>query len=167
MTLWKSEHTSLHLFLYLNQVVHQKLISLYILVNISNNISFIDLCGEALDSFLLGLQWSAQGATGGSVSCSRTLRHATMGRAGNEPGTVRLRDNHSPHWATADLIRPTKRIQKWWAGWERSENWPGGRWRWVACCSGSWRASSGRPCWKEHLSDGPGTCTTVRTKQEG
>jgi len=35
-----------------------------------------------------GLQWSAMGATGGSVPCSRTLQHATMGRAGIKPASL-------------------------------------------------------------------------------
>jgi len=52
-----------------------------------------------------GLQWSAREATGGSVSCSRTPRHVTKGRAGIVPATLCLLDDDSPH----ELHLPLKR----------------------------------------------------------
>jgi len=39
---------------------------------------------------------------GGSVTCSRALRHATMGRAGIEPAPLWHHDDRCPRWAAAD-----------------------------------------------------------------
>lgn len=55
----------------------------------------------------------------------------------------------------SDLVFSSRGVWGW-------QDWPGEKWRWEACWSCSWRASSGQPCWRARWSGGPGTCTATR-----